>query len=358
VRFVPTNCLRDGMVLAKTLYGKNNEKLLTSGAVITENYINSIRRLKYSGIYIEDNVSQDIKVANIISENLRMQTINGVKKLFLQVEKGVRQKINQSEIKRHVESIVDELLQNKDMMVNMIDLKWFDDYTYYHSVNVAVLSIIIGMKLGLSRAKLIELGLGSLMHDIGKVFVNKDIINKPDKLNPYEFEEIKTHSLQGYKYLMERSELPTSSFDAILDHHEKFDGTGYPNGKKNVQISLFGRIAAVSDVYDALTSERPYRKALDPSDSMEYIMGGSGSLFDPKIVNIFIRKIAPYPVGTLVNLSNGYTGIITENFESFCLRPCIRILKIDNEEVTPFEISLKDDFNYLNVTIVSIVDEK
>lgn len=356
MRFVPANCLREGMKLASTLYGKNNEKLLICGAILTDKYIQSINRLKYPGIYIEDDLSKDIDIINIISDSLRIETLNGVKKLFMKAESGSQQILNEKNIISYVESIIDELLRNRGMMVNMIDLKCFDNYTYSHSVNVAILSIIIGISLRLRRSELTNLGIGALMHDIGKVFISKKIINKQDKLTDEEFEEIKTHSMRGYEYLKEKFDFPNISYEAIVDHHEKFDGSGYPKGKKSNDISLFGRIIAISDVYDALTSERPYRKAINPSDSMEYIMAGAGNLFDPEIVEVFIHKIAPFPIGTMVNLSNGYIGLVIENYESFCLRPTIRVIKKGNEEIKPFEISLKDDKSYFNVTIEGLAN--
>ncbi len=206
------------------------------------------------------------------------------------------------------------------MLVNMIDLKVFDDYTYSHSVNVAVLSIIIGVTMGLGRKELTKLGLGALLHDIGKVFIDKDIVNKPGKLTDEEFSSMKMHSKLGYDYVRDRFQLPVKSYVAVLDHHERYDGSGYPNSKKGDEISDFGKMIALADVYDALTSERPYRKALPPSEAMEYIMGNSQVHFDPELVKVFSRKVAPYPVGTLVKLSNGMTGLVVENYEAFCLR--------------------------------------
>ena len=161
----------------------------------------------------------------------------------------------------------------------------------------------------------------------------------------------------GYKYIRDRFKLPTISHGAILEHHERYDGTGYPANKCGEDITFFGRIVAIADVYDALTSRRPYRKAMNPADSLEYIMGNSGTAFDSDLVEVFVHKIAPYPVGTTVVLSNGYIGIVLENYELLSLRPKIRVFKIGNKEVTPFEINLKDDYSYLNVTILDVINE-
>lgn len=356
MRFVPTNCLREGMQLAKTIYGKNNELLLNTGVILSKRYIESIRRLKYTGVYIHDEISADIEITNIISDQLRIKTMNGIKKIFMKAGQGKTQIVKEMELRQQIRDIVEELLLNRNMMINMIDLRCFDNYTYFHSVNVAVLSIVLGISLGLQKDMLIRLGLGAIMHDIGKVFIDKEILNKPGKLTAEEYNIIKTHSERGYEYIRERFSLPAMSSRAVLEHHEKYDGSGYPYGKQKDEISVFSRIIAVSDVYDALSSERQYRPAVNPSESMEYIMCGSGSLFDPIIVDLFLRKIAPYPVGTMVQLSNNWVAIVVENYESFCLRPTVRVVKQDGKCVEPFDISLCDDPGYFNITINGLID--
>jgi HD-GYP domain-containing protein (c-di-GMP phosphodiesterase class II) len=358
MRFVPASCLREGMQVAKTLYGKNNEKLLVAGATLNEHLINSLQKMKYAGLYIDDDYSRDIEIISTISEDLRIETMNGIKKIFTEATAGSGFiKTRNEDIKKQVDIIVDELLDNKHMMVNMIDLKCFDNYTYSHSVNVAVLSLIIGVALGLDRHSLSRLGLGAILHDIGKVFIDKDILNKPGPLTDEEFTEMKKHSQLGYVYAKEKFQLPAASYSGIIDHHEKYNGSGYPNAKAGNLISLFGRIIIIADIYDALSSERPYRKAMSPSESMEYILGNSETFFDPHLVEVFIRKVAPYPVGTTVRLSNGYIAIVLENYPQFCLRPRIRVIKIDGREVAPFELNLMTDFSLLNIVIAGIAEE-
>lgn len=358
MRFVPASCLRVGMQVAKTLYGINSEKLLAEGIILNEKYIEGIRRLSFPGIYINDDLSRDIEIINTISDELRIETMNGVKKIFVEAKEHKDPKERTEDITKQVDSIVEELLTNKSMMVNMIDLKCFDNYTYLHSVNVAVLSIVTGISMNLDRVSLTRIGLSAILHDIGKIFINKKIVNKPNVLTNEEFEEMKKHSLLGYNYAKEKFKLPNTSYNGIIDHHEKFNGTGYPAGKSGADISLYGRIITVADIYDALTSERPYRKAMSPSEAMEYIMGNSASMFDPQISGTFIRKVAPYPIGTTVRLSNGCTAIILENFEYFCLRPRVRVYRINGQDVDPFELNLKDDFSLLNVVVEDVASEE
>lgn len=358
MRYVPTFCLTEGMILGKHLYGSNNELMLREGIILTSSYISIIRRLQYNGLYVIDKLSENIEISNVIDENLRNEAIKGIKKIFMKTGsndiKSVRNQIKKTNIL--IESILDSILTNKDLMVNMIDLKVFDDYTYYHSTNVAILSLLVGVSLGLNKNQLYELGLGALMHDIGKVFISKNIINKPGKLTSEEYDEIKKHPDLGSLYVAKIFSIPDNTIRGILDHHERFDGFGYPKKKVGEQISLYGRIISVADVYDALTSDRPYRKGLSPSEAMECIMGGSGSQFDHNIVKIFVTKIAPYPLGTCVKLSNGYIAIVTENHQNCCLRPTIRVFNDGTKDVLPYEIVLMEDKSYMNITVLEIAN--
>lgn len=355
MRFVPTFCLREGMILGDNLYGGGGELLLVQDTVLTQDYIHSIRKLNYNGIYVDDDISRDIHIVNIINERVRTQTIKVIKDIFICTENGnpvTKQKFNTMKIQ--IELIVDEILKNKNIMINMVDLKVFDSYTYFHSVNVAVLSIVLGTSIGFGKKELCNLGFAALLHDIGKVFIKKEILNKDGILSEEEFEEIKKHPSLGCEYVKKGLGVTLSSKMGILDHHERYSGGGYPNDFKGEDISLFGRIIALADVYDALTSDRPYRKAVIASEVIEYIMGSSGTLFDPELVKVFITKIAPYPIGTCVKLSNGLVGIVIENYESYCLRPKIRIFKDGDTEVSPYEIRLADN-GALNITVIDVV---
>lgn len=355
MRFVPTHCIREGMILGDNLYNNHGDLMLSQGELITEEYAKSIKRLNYNGIYIEDDISKDISVIRVINENVRVETVKAIKNTFISAERGISPDKNAIKLaKAQIETIVDEIFAQRDLMVNMIDMKVFDDYTYHHSVNVAVLSIVLGVALGMDRNDLCDLGFAALFHDIGKVFINKDLLNKTASLTDEEFEEIKKHSYLGYEHIKERFYSVGPSSMGILDHHEKYSGGGYPNNLKGNRISYSGRIIAVADVYDALTSDRPYRKALLPSDAMEYIMGSTMILFDPVVVEVFVQKIAPYPIGTCVKLSNGLTGIVLENFQDLCMRPRIRIFKKHDIDVEPYELHLADK-KALNITIKAVV---
>lgn len=357
MRFIPTSCLRTGMCVGRTIYQNSELPYLLEGTKLTDVYIDYLRYSKFAGLYIDDDLSKDIEIVNVINDDLRNEAIKSVKKLFVIEKKnsGVSALAKAAEIRAKIDSIIDELLANRDVMVNMIDLKSFDNYTYAHSVNVAILSLIIGIAMDLDRKCLGELGLGSIMHDIGKVFVAKEIVNKCGELTDDEFDEIKTHSFKGYKYARDKYKIPITSYVGILDHHEKWNGSGYPNGTIGNSISLFGRIITVADIYDALTTERSYRPAMSPSEAMEYIIGNSGVMFDPNIVDVFRKKIAPYPIGTVVILSNGYTALVIENYEELCLRPKVRLIyDQDGNPTSPRELDLRNDYELLSIVVIGL----
>ena len=355
MRYIPVNCIRPGMICGKRIIGQNNQLLLNKGATIQEAYIEKILQLGFPGLYIEDNLSDDIEVQDVISNALRARSVKTIKDLFIGAGQNQSPAARIQQLERTVDEMIDQILNNKDVQVNMLDLKIFDDYTYFHSVNVAVLSLLIGISLNKKRPVLRELGMAAILHDIGKVFVDKDILNKPDRLTAEEMNQMMSHSEKGYQYLKQQFSISGSTLDAIIDHHEKIDGSGYPNKKSEQTITESGRIIAVADVYDALTSDRPYRKAMPPAEAIEYLMGGSSVLFDENIVKNFIKKIVPYSPGMTVRLSNNSLAIVIRNHPDACLRPVVRIIQEQGRQVEPYTVDLLYDRARLDVTILGTV---
>lgn len=354
MRYIPTLCLREGMVLAKSLYGNDGSLLLQKGQTLKQSYISHISHNDFQGAYIDDKLSEEIEIKAVIDDELRNSAVRAVRDLYVQsMTTGISQKMADS-AKAIVQSIMEEIITNRNIMVNIIDLKSYDNYTYYHSVNVGVLSMVMGVALDMNRDELYKLGLGALLHDIGKVFIDRKIINKTDSLTPEEFEEIKKHPVLGYEHLNNANlNFPASSLIGILQHHERMDGSGYPDGLSGEEINKFSRIIAISDVFDAMTTERPYRPGMMPSEVMEYLMGSAGTLFDAELVYLFTRKVAAFPLGTCVLLSNGLTAIVIENYEDCCLRPKVKVV-CDND-TDPTYLDLKNDRSLSSITITSVV---
>ena len=194
MRYVPINCVTEGMVLARPVLGKNGELLLNTGNVLVSSYIKKLIKLGYSGLYIEDEFSEGLEIEDIINVNLRFKAVNMIKKTFaiLENERKLTEE-NLVDICAIVTEILEDILSRKELAVNMIDLKVFDDYTFYHSVNVTALSMVIAVSMGFSRNKVHTLGMSALLHDMGKVFIPKEILNKKSTLTEHEFSIIQTH---------------------------------------------------------------------------------------------------------------------------------------------------------------------
>lgn len=351
MKFTPINDVKPGKVLAKPIYGYEGRVLLQDNVVLKQSYIDKIEALGYNGIYVKDPVTRDIKIKEVVPEEIKQASINIVKKSFQAIERHMSLSGEQiQDIKRSVNDLIREIMADRSLVVDMVDLKRFDDYTFHHSVNVTILSIITGISMGLTHGDLYRLGLGALLHDVGKTRVPKEILNKPGKLNDEEFEIIKKHTQEGYDLLKEKEDIPPTSSTIALFHHEKVNGTGYPHGKKGEETHLFSQIVSVADVYDALISDRPYRKGFTPSEAMEYLLGCSGESFDREVVKHFFRKVAPYPTGTEVLLSDGRFAVVARNYEGLPFRPALRVFRDSHgREMEPYEIELCDP-QHLSIT--------
>ena len=194
------------------------------------------------------------------------------------------------ESKEIVGSLVDCVFRSNDAIANMLSLKTYDYYTYTHSVNVAVLSIGLGVALGLKRPEVETLGIGSLLHDIGKSLIPHKILNKQGRLDDSEFEIMKTHVTEGERILLDHQDIPAKALDTVLQHHEKLSGRGYPYGRSGNEIGLFGRVSAIADCYDALTTNRPYKTAFTPYKALSIITGEKGD-YDPGLLRLFISML-------------------------------------------------------------------
>lgn len=357
MRFVPINAIRPGMINARPIYGRNQEMLLREGIPFNDQMIKHILDLGYNGIYIDYDRDSDIPFVEVIDNQLRIEAVSKIKNAFLTAEKqpSTQEILHQKkDIGDLLDKLIDDIIKNKHLMINMIDLKVFDDYTFYHSVNVAVIAMVLGVAKNLARSQLYKLGLSALLHDIGKIMISKSILDKPDRLTPEEFEIMKGHSEEGYSYLKNIYDVPVPIYMAVKFHHEQYNGSGYPSGLTKNDIPLFSKLIMIADVFDALTSDRVYRKGLSPSEAVEYIMGNSGQMFDPEVVDIFLKKVAPYPVGSAIQLSDNRVGIVTDNFEDFGLRPTLKIIKENGSFVeSAYPVDLRS-MDTLDVTVIGI----
>ena len=224
-----------------------------------------------------------------------------------------------------VEEIGVSLARNREALIGLARLKTSDDYTYMHSVAVCALMISLARQMGLDEESVSEAGLAGLLHDIGKMAVPAEILNKPGKLTDAEFAIVKTHTVEGEKILSMGAGISDIARDVCLHHHEKVNGGGYPHQLMSAQISRFAKMGAVCDVYDAVTSERPYNKGWEPAEAIRKMAEWSAWHFDETVFQAFVKAVGIYPVGSLVRLRSGRLGVIVGQSEKSLLTPVIKV---------------------------------
>jgi putative nucleotidyltransferase with HDIG domain len=224
-----------------------------------------------------------------------------------------------------VEEISESVMRNPGALISLARLKTKDDYTYMHSVAVCALMVSLAKQLGLDDATIHKAGMAGLLHDAGKMMIPIEILDKPGKLTNAEFKIIQGHPMAGYKMLLEGKGVDESSLDVVRHHHEKVDGSGYPDGLKNGEISMFAKMGAVCDVYDAITSNRPYKAGWDPAESLKKMAEWSKGHFDDHIFQAFVKSIGIYPIGSLIRMQSGRIGVVVSQNEKSLLAPTVRV---------------------------------
>lgn len=353
MRLVNIAYVDEGEVLARPLVSPNGKVLLQAGVALTQNYIRKLDYLGVDTLFIEDDTFQDVEIFSAISLKTREVAYNSLQNLTKHIQDEKLHSVNLLQIQAAVQEIISDLLYSKDLLGNVLEIQGYDDYTYHHSVNTTIIALIMAISMGWPSHKLLELGMGVLMHDIGKIKVPQEILNKKDPLTSEEFGEIKRHAEYGFQILRENRDVSLLSAHVALQHQERWNGTGYPRGLKGTQIHEYGRIAAIADVYEALTSKRVYRNAMQPYEAYEYVISNSETLFEPSLVkNTFCRYITPYPTGSGVRLSNGQYGNVVRQNINLPTRPYVRMThEGDIRLISPIDYNLAEHPSLMIVAI-------
>ncbi|MDZ5472138.1 HD-GYP domain-containing protein [Bacillus sp. 31A1R] len=353
MRLVATATVKPGAILAKAIYNDKGQTLLSEGVELGERVLLRLVNLGITYIYIKDPNTADINHNDPISGKLRREAMTTIESTFKQVYKDtsisnsfVIEKASKrfTELIRHIMS---EIRGNEDLITIISDVYTYDNYIFTHSLNVTMYSLAIGMELKLPPKQLELLGMGAILHDVGKMKIPSEILLKPGRLTSEEFEEVKKHPEEGFNILRNVPGISLLIAHCAYQHHERVNGSGYPRGLTEESIHSFGKIIAVADVFDAVTSNRIYRRAMLPHDGLEILFAGVGTLFDSKVVEAFRRSVAIYPVGITVELNDGRLGVVSNQNNGLSDRPIVRVLEENGISVCPYELDLSKELSVM-----------
>lgn len=351
VRRIPIEYAKEGDALGRTLYNSAGGMLLKEDSVLDANTIKRLKNHGYLSIYVKDKYTDD-NIEEIFKPKI-MNRIYGINNNLSKmiVNYANNRTVDNKKMRNQVNGFIDiinqimpGIMSSKSVLENLATISVYDDYTLTHSLNMMMLSSVLARDMGYNMLDIRMLAVGCVLHDIGKLFVPIEIIRKAEKLTDEEYGIIRTHAIKGYDFLKRYTELPFATRNISLCHHERIDGLGYPNGLKGDQIHNFSKIASISDVFDALVSDRPYRRAIPIHEAREYILGADGQ-FDLNAIMAFANSINPFPKDAFVRLSDGREGSVYEINQNLHTRPKIKILGERGKKVKPYIMDLTDNNN-------------
>ena len=343
--------LEVGMRISRPVHKPSGGVILDAGTVINND---DMERLKIYGVEAVYTIRPEttekppvsgklsaVKMKNIApaqkyvrfkmeSFKAHQENIDSVREIFKKL--SVSENLDDSLAKDTSRLMVEHIIKNENVMIGLTNLKTFDNYLYAHSVNVAVLSLVIGKAMGLTNQQLETLGVSALLHDIGMLNVSRNILEKPGRLTQSESLEIQKHPTYGYNLILEKTKLGKDVAYSVYQHHERLDGSGYPNGLTGNFINLYAKIVGLADTYEAMSSPRVYREMYMSYSAMRHIIANATRLFDSNVLNAFISAVALYPVGSLVKLLSGEVAIVIKANKRFPVRPIIKILMDEKGE--------------------------
>lgn len=313
-----------GMILAQPVYGMNGQVILNSGVELTEFHISKIAELDVKYIYVQGE-SELIDENDVVAQNAKSEFVLAAHVALDEIQVGKYVQIES--IKGRVMTILDECCMLKELQPLFTAMQNCNDYLFKHAVCGYFFAMMIGISRDIEGSRLRDLGLGALLRDVGMITISRDILNKPGALTPEEMAIVKQHTEKGYEILHRNSEISLSAANCALQHHERFDGSGYPRGAKEDTIHEFAQITALADVYSSMTLNTPYRKALSVYDTLAIIGKAGAAYFNPEIIRTLVSNVAIFPLGAIVRLNNQAVGIVNDYADALRTKPIITITK-------------------------------
>lgn len=351
MRFELVQNLKGEEVLGKTIYDLEGKTLLKKGTILKHGLISTLKLNGFYYVYVEDNNFDDIKNDEKINK-LKQITIARIPDIFNGIINCNTESVNES--LKIIDELAEYIVCEGNVNTNLYEINEYDNYTYIHCVDTSIMAIFLASSLNFNMDQLKDIGRGAILHDIGKLRIAETIINKKSILSVQEFNEIKKHPIYGYEMLLKAGIKDEYILKAVLQHHERIDGLGYPDHIKQDKITEFAKIISICDVFTALSANRSYRPMFNPNEAYEYILSGVNTLFDESYVDKFKETFSIYPLGCCVKLSNGIEGFVISQNRNFPDRPIIRVTydSITKEHIPYYEIDLLLN---INKTIVSVV---
>lgn len=329
-----------GAVVAKDIYNDEGVMLVPKGTVLKDGFARRLEEIGVDELFIERSEQDKVRILeqyqntphidDIIYEKTREQAQKQIRKTMIKLTAMSR--INIENIADIIDDIIEQLLSKKDIILTLSRLRSIDNYTYEHSVNVCVTSLMIGIDLSLDKFSLKNLGLGAILHDVGKVGISEDILKKASKLTTDQFEIVKSHTEYGYRILL-NSNVSQEAAQIALYHHERYDGTGYNGKLKGTEIPLLSRIVTVADAYDAMSNDRVYKKRMAPDKVYKEIATLGGRHFDVNIAEKFLHRLDIYPIGTGVILNTNLRAVVVSQNKLLPESPCVRAFKKERKSI-------------------------
>ncbi|MCR2803447.1 HD-GYP domain-containing protein [Paenibacillus soyae] len=357
MRKVQLEMVKPGDKVARPIFQDNGNVLLGEGIELNDRYITRLRNLGIDVLYIEDGFTADIVPEDTIRDETRSQAVNTIYKTMTSFkdEKLTKGKTIAPDMGRNFRavfgSIMQDLATRPNMLVNLTSIHSMDAYWFQHAFNVAVLAGIMGLAKGFNRNQLEELGVGALLFDIGMTKMPQELLTRQGPLTEAERQILRSHPKEGFDILRKYHDISIVSAHCALQHHERFDGSGYPRGLSKDEIHMYGQIVGLADTYDALVSPRPHRKRYTTSEAVEFLFAAGGTYFDLDLIRLFCKHISVYPIATTLLLSTGQEVVVTHNNDLAVHRPRVRVIaEADGKPPkSPYEIELK---NEMHITIV------
>jgi HD-GYP domain-containing protein (c-di-GMP phosphodiesterase class II) len=348
MRLVATRSCKPGMRLAKCIYNEDGVILLGMHVELSANLIKRLEQLGIDYLYIEDKNTEDVNIDDPISDETRRRALAAIKTNFGRyMEESSKSKFSRGQFMGQsftavMKMIIDDLTDNKGALIMLMNMNVLNNYIYQHSLNVSIYTTMLGMAHGYTKDEILTLGLGSLLHDIGKSKINLNLLKKQGEFTPEEYKEVQKHAELGFQILKDEPNIPLIAAHCAFQHHERLDGSGYPRGIMDKDIHEYAKWIAVADSYDAMTTYRSHRHAMLPHQAMEILFTGVGTLYDQKMVALFRDNVAIYPLGITVKLNTGEIGVVVDVNPSAPQRPVVRILAdADGQPLTQlYEVDL------------------